>query len=240
MTRNRFAYSFVALASFATFSSIANAQTVSQVYGSALTRQTQTVFARGEAGWTTYDSEAAESTATAGTSTYTVGGYAGEDRLLGIMFSSTDHRIPFKLNDSEANNSFRDLRVQGRLGWIYPSFVASQTEMKVTRGDEVVTDFYGNYVGGGVGLYVPLWRKLVVHGDAMVMNATQVTDKNQREIKLGSRQEGEVAASVDLTDQLLDLVVGYRLKKFSVEVDGESYDESMSSPFAGLQFGFYF
>ena len=119
----------LALGAGACVATQASAQTVSQVYGDTLTRQTQTVFVRGDANFTTYQSEAADSNTTATTSTVTVGGFAGEKRTLGVYMSSNDQTIPFDLNKSSVKNAWRDLRMQARFGWFYPSVAVSMIEI---------------------------------------------------------------------------------------------------------------
>ena len=60
----KFIYSMIGFMSLIVWSTELQAGTVSQVYGTTLTKQTQTAFVRAEAGWTTYESQAAQSNAT--------------------------------------------------------------------------------------------------------------------------------------------------------------------------------
>jgi len=230
--------------------------TLSQVYGSNLTKQTQTLSVSAEAGWTTYSSEAAGSNATGPSMTYSIAGYAGESRVLGIEFTSTNVEMPFELNKSRVTTRQQDLKMVARWQWFYPHIVVSQSDNRVSldevssseadgirlkqRSEETVCDYFGNSIGGGLGVYAPITDSIVVHADASVMRGTSASDRNGKKVEEGMRQDVEIGTNVDLTDNMLDLVMGYKLRNFEVEVEGESFKESQSTPYAGLQLGVYF
>jgi hypothetical protein len=225
----------------------AQAGSVSQVYGSTLTKQTQTAFIRAESGWTTYNSETANSNATVPTTAAAIGVFAGESRRLGLMFRHADYSIPFALNNSEARTKYYDLKMQARFGFFYPSISVSQMELSVKSPiDESdttlqsVANMFGNAYGGGLGVYIPLTTQIVIHADFSRLKGTNVSDKDGKQVQITGRQDLEIAATADIIKNLLDLSVGYQQKRYDLEIDNVGYRETLSTPFAAMQLGLYF
>jgi hypothetical protein len=246
---------FISL-SFWFFAWSAQAVTLSQVYGTDLTKQTQTFFLRGEAGWTTYESQAAASNGTGSSASMTIGGFAGENRLLGVFMTAHDVTMPFELNRSNVRRSVRDLRMQARLAFVYPSIIVSQTDTKVSldavseseaaalslspREESVVCDVFGNSVGAGLGIHAAMTEKIVVHADVAMLQGSSASDRDGKRVQLGQRQDIQVGANVDVTKDMVDLVMGYRVQNFDFTVDDVKFEEKMTTPYAGLQLGVYF
>jgi len=66
------------------------------------------------------------------------------------------------------------------------------------------------------------------------------SDNTNKEVELGQRTEGEVGASIDIIDEYVDFVVGYKVRQFNLKIDGEDFQEKQSAPYAGVQVGAYF
>lgn len=219
---------------------MSQAQTVSQVYGDSLTKQTQTVFVRADANFTTYESKAAGSNTTATTTSYAIGGYAGEKRALGVFASSNQQDITFGLNNNRVQNTWRDLHMQARFGWIYPQVVVAMNEMAIDKDGARIADLYGSGIGGGAGIYVPVIEAMVVHADGYVVNSNRARNTTANTVDVGQRLEVDLGASVDVIKNYVDFLIGYKVRRFDVTVDGESFEEQQSAPYAGLQLGAYF
>lgn len=215
-------------------------QTLSQTYGDPLTKQTQTLFVRADANYTTYQSGAVNSNASATTTTFTAGAYAGESRRLGVFLTANDQRIPFELNNSEATNAWRDLYFQARFGWFYPSVILSQSEMTIDRGNETILDCYGNGAGGGLGFFMPVNTFIVVYGEGQSVVTQHVRDHADRKVEVGARNEGEAGASIDVIHGFVDFILGYKYRSYSVKLEDVAYNEVQTAPFAGMRLGVYF
>ena len=216
------------------------AQTRSQVYGSELDRQTMTAFLRADMGWNTYDSKTVESKETRSSTTFMAGAFAGERRNVGMVFSSNENNVPYSLNDSRVNAAFRDVKLKARFGWVYPTIAASLTEMRVERSGATLANLYSSGVGAGAGVELPLHDRIVVYGEGMMFRPSVVKDRTDNNVDLGQRNEFDVGASVDLTDKILDLMVGYRVRSYSLSLNGTEQDELTSGAYAGLRLGLYF
>lgn len=223
-----------------TLSSSAAAQTRSRVYGDQMTKQSQTFYIQGEIQAMTYDSEAAGSKDSNETNTVTVGAWTGEGRILGFELESTDADTKFSLNGNSVRSSFKDVRMKTRLGWIQPSIGASLTEIDVKTPDLRTVGIYSTGLNAGLMLAVPVTLELVVHAEVAMSRPMRTYDKLDQDTKLGDRSDADIGASYDLTETALDLLVGYRVRRYKMDTDAVTYNENMSGAYAGLRLGFYF
>lgn len=217
------------------------AQTRSQVWGGPLTQQAQTVYVTAESGPTTYESDAAGSKETQMSNTFTAGAWAGESRIVGAAIRSSEAEVPFELNDATMKTSFRDVRIMARLGWFIPFATVSLSEVDVTQGDTETVSVYGTGTGAGLAVGVPLHEKLVFQVEGSATQSNQVYDKLGQDTKLGRRDEGDAHLSFDLTDRMVDLLVGYRVRSYEIEAAEEQVlEEKSQGAYAGLRLGLYF
>jgi hypothetical protein len=237
-SRQNLGWLFILVASFA--ASGAFAQTRSQVYGSSLTKQTMTAYIQDDFAMNTYESEAAGSKEVHGSNTWSIGTYAGEGRDLGICFRSAENTVPFTLNNSYLRANFRDTMMQWRLGWVYPTIAGGLSELKSTSTDSGNFDLYGTSLGAGVGVNVPLFAKAVFYANGMVFETPKAWDKSGQSVTLGQRVEKDIGASIDLTEDIIDFVVGYRTRDYKIRVEQDSYQETTLGAYAGIRLGLYF
>jgi hypothetical protein len=216
------------------------AQTRSQVYGSSLTRQTMTAYVQDDVSMNTYDSEAAGSKEVAQSNTWCIGTYAGEGRDLGILFRSSDNIVPFALNQSYLRANFKDTVMQWRLGWVYPALAAGLTEIETSSTENGNFNLYGANIGAGVGVFIPLFAKSVFYVNSMVYQTPNAWDKSGKDVKLGQRLEQDIGASIDLTENVIDLMVGYRTRQYKVTSGEKTFNEITLGAYAGLRLGLYF
>ncbi len=228
------------IACVAITSANATAQTVSQVYGDALTKQTQTVFIRADMNYTTYQSKAAGSNTSATTSSYAIGGYVGEKRALGFFMTSDDQDVKFELSNGRITNSWNDIHMQARFGWFYPQVVVSMHEMTVDRDGTRVLDSYGNGIGGGLGLFLPVTNSMVVHADGYIVKNSKNRNNTANDVEIGDRVDVDIGASVDVIQHYIDFLIGYKVRTFKLIIDDQTYNEQQSAPYIGIQLGAYF
>jgi len=220
------------------------AQTRSQVYGSDLEKQAMTVFVEADMAQTTYDSKTAESKESQQTPTYKLGGWVGENRNVGLIASTTESSVPFVLNNSSMRTAMKDIKMRARFGWISPTVAATLTEVKVVKAESTVVDLYGTGYGAGAEVQFPLHDRVVVAAEGMAFTTPSSFARNAEpiapETSLGDRVEADVSASVDLTRRTLDLVVGYKVRNYSIIIDDETKKEKAQGAYVGLRLGLYF
>jgi hypothetical protein len=234
------AFSTMTLTGVLAVSGAASAQTRSQVYGDDLTKQSQTFYIRGDVQATTHDSEVAASKDTSETNYLTVGAWAGEGRIIGIEFTSADVDAKFQSEGFSSDNSFRDVRLMTRLGWLIPSVGASLTELDIKSGDTSEVSIYGTGINAGLKVAVPVTMALVVHAEGSLSQPTKSYDKLLQGSKLGSRSDADIGASYDLTERMVDVLFGYKIRSYEIETAERKYQEGMSGAYAGLRLGVYF
>jgi len=228
------------LLALGTLSAEAYGQTRSQVYGSPLDQQAQTVYVRGDAGMSTYESDAAGSKETKESTVMTLGGWAGEARTVGASITSSQSDVSYALNDSRTRTAFNDVRVAARIWWLTPSVGVSLSEVEVERDGAKTVNLYGTGLNAGMGIQIPAYRTIVLYGDAMVSKANRVFDKISDTTKLGDRMEGDAGVSFDVTDRMVDLLVGYRIRQYDIETPSVKHQEKAQGAYAGLRVGLYF
>jgi len=221
-------------------SDFAYGQTRTLVYGTELEKQTMTLFVQGDTSMMAWESEAAASKETKQTNTIGLGGWVGESRNVGIIMSSSDTTIPFSLNDSSLRVAQRDIKMKSRIGFIYPTVAATLTEVNVKKAGVTTTDLYATGYGAGIEGQVPLHRMVMVNAEVLGYRLPSSYDKTGQEVALGNRIEGDANLNFAVTDRAVDLLVGYKYKEWSLEVNDEVSNERAQGAYMGLRLGLYF
>lgn len=215
-------------------------QTRSQVYGDKLTKQAQTFYVRASTGMTSFESQTADSKETRNTMGYELGGWLGEHRVVGIRVASRQDTIPFELNSSRSEQNFTDVRVAGRLGFLTPSIGMSTSEVNIDTKDAPKVGVIATGLNAGLGAHLVIHDSIVANVDVMVVRSNRVYDKLSQDSRLGDRQEADGNIAFDLTDRMVDLIVGYNLRRFQINTPEKSYMEQAQGAYAGLRLGLYF
>lgn len=218
----------------------ANAQTRSQVVGDDGAKQAQTFYAHADFGMMNFDSEAAGSKDTRGSMAYEIGGWLGESRVAGIKIRSQQDKVPFELNQSESDSSFTDITLMTRLWWFVPSVGVSLSEVNVEEKDEKTVGLFATGVNMGIGFTGTLYPGVVLNGNVMTVRNNQVYDKLDQGSKLGDRQEADAHLAFDVTERLIDFLVGYHVRKYEIEKTDKTFAESSQGIYAGVRLGVYF
>ncbi len=219
---------------------MAEAQTRSQVTGDNLTKEAQTFFVRGDVGSSTFESKAAGSKDTHSAVATEIGGWLGESRVAGIRVRNQDDKVPFSLNQSESQSSFTDVRIVGRIWGFLPSAGISLSEVNVKKAETKTIGLFGTGWNAGLGWTGVLYPGINLNADYMVVQSPKVFDKLDQGDKLGARNEGDVHIAFDVTERIVDLLVGYKLRKYEIETPTEKYAESAQGVYAGVRLGVYF
>lgn len=217
-----------------------SAQTRSQVTGDSFAKQAQTLYIRADVGTSTFDSKAAASKDTHASTSYELGGWFGESRVVGLSVKNQIDVVPFSLNNSESATNFTDVRLKARIWGIIPSVGVSLSEVDIKRDDVKTVGLFGTGMNMGLGGTGTLYPGIVLNGDVMLVKSTHMFDKLALEHKLGDRQEADVHIAFDITDRLIDLIVGYRMRAFEIETPTEVFKEKAQGIYAGLRLGIYF
>ncbi len=127
----------------------------------------------------------------------------------------------------------------------------SNTESDNTRFPEPTSDFKGCGRGavltrsslaieGGASDIGTLYPGIVLNADVMVVKSTHMFDKLGGTTKMGDRQEADVHIAFDITDRILDLLVGYRVRNYDIITATETFKEKAQGVYAGIRLGVYF
>ena len=124
------------------------------------------------------------------------------------------------------------------------TIAATLTEVKISKADATVVDLYGTGYGAGAEVQFPLHERVVVAAEGMAFKTpssfARGAEPNAPATSLGDRLEADVSASVDLTMRTLDLVVGYKVRNYSVIQDQQTNEEKAQGAYVGLRLGLYF
>lgn len=221
-----------------------HAQTLSQVYGDSLTRQAQTLYITGTAGLIAFDSEAAGSKETRTTTDFELGGWMGEDRIVALRIQHSSNHVSFELNKAKLREALTDVRLQGRIWFLQPSLGISLSELDVSNEVEPVVGLFANGINAGLGLIINMYTGLVFSADALGVKSTRTFDKLGKGTELGDRQDLDTHFAFDLTDNVVDFLVGYKARRYTLKVDveesRETFKETSQGAYVGIRLGIYF
>ena len=215
-------------------------QTRSQVYGDKLTKQAQTFYVRATSGMSSFESQTADSKETKNTTANELGGWLGEQRVVGIRVGSRQDTIPFQLNGSRSKQNFTDVRVAARVWFLTPSVGVSTSEVNVDSNDGPKVGVIATGMSAGLGANLVIHDTIVANLDLMAVRSNRVYDKLDQNSKLGDRQEADASIAFDLTERAVDLLVGYNVRRFQLETSDKNYVEQVQGAYAGLRLGVYF
>jgi hypothetical protein len=95
-------------------------------------------------------------------------------------------------------------------------------------------------MNAGLVVNVSVYKGVVVNADMMTVRSTNVYDKLAQQSELGQRTEADSHLAFDLTDRVIDLIVGYRKQDYTITTETATYAESSQGAYAGLRLGVYF
>ena len=222
-----------------------------------------TFFFDSKFGLVTYKSEIVASNETSTSVAYGFGVYAGRDRDIGFFLNNESTTVAFELNGASLTSTWRDLIIRYRLGPTYLGLVVNDSTFVIARPDpestdaeppsENFVDLSGSGYGVNLGLQIPMGKRgshayldiisvssLTVK-EAIVKNSSDTIVNGTREAAtLASRTDMDLGGAIDLTKDMIDAIVGYKTRTYTMTVDGTSYTDTTSSTYLGLKFSWIF
>jgi hypothetical protein len=199
-----------------------------------------TAYFFGDYGLATYKSKLVDSNDTTGAVTYGIGTHAGQDKQLGVEYRVESQTTNFTLNKSKIASIWTSTIIRYRL-WVFElGPVIGRAKVTASREDAEILDVVGSGYGGYFGFLIPAGKNSVIYANAMSVASSEVVDKKERTIALGSRLDMEIGSRIGITKKALDFTMGYRRRSNSITEAGTSYAELMTSTFIGMHTGFDF
>lgn len=200
-----------------------------------------TLYVSADGGMSTYKSKLVASNDTSTATRYSMGLYAGLDKVIGFAIRTDSQSTNFELNDSTVTMSWQETFLKYRIGNLSTGAIISLATMTAeSTANSQSFDLTGSGYGAFIHYFYPFGRlgKLNLEVDSVTISSIQ--ESNQVDVTLGQRLDIDFGASFSLTKKdLLELVVGYRTRSFSVTTNS-SYAEQIATTYLGLSTVFLF
>jgi len=199
-----------------------------------------TVFIHTDAGLNTYKSELVESNDTAIASRFQLGVYAGEEKVVGFVVRMEMLNVDFELNDSTLTLVSQDTFARYRWHFLYLGIAISNVAVGATSQGEDLADVSASGYGVNMGAMYPFQRTSLLSLDVTLISPADVQNLlGDEPVSMGLRTEIDLNARFNLTQNLIKLLVGYRMRQFSVTTTN-TFAESDASTYFGLGFDMFF
>jgi hypothetical protein len=110
----------------------------------------------------------------------------------------------------------------------------------VTSAGEPAVGLFATGLNAGLGFIMNLHQGLVFNADMMRVQSLRTFDKLERNSTLGTREDADAHFAFDLTDRIVDFIVGYRMRRYPVTIEDSTFKESSQGAYVGLRLGYYF
>jgi hypothetical protein len=221
-----------------TIMTVLNAQT--EAKADEIIDSVDTVYMLADYGMGTYKSKLVDSNDTTGIVTYGLGTHAGQNKQLGVEYRVESQTTNFQLNKSKIATIWTSTIIKYRL-WVFElGPIIGRSKVTSSREETEILDVVGSGYGGYFGMLLPVGRNNIIYANAMNVANSEVVDKKERTIALGSRLDMEIGARIGITRKVLDFTLGYRRRSNSISESGTAYAELLTSTFLGIQAGFDF
>ena len=161
--------------------------------------------------------------------TYGLGGYAGQNRSFGFLYRHDESSTTFELNDSSGKIIWQDTVIRYRFAFVSLGIVFSHLGAKINREGTDIMDISGEGMGGVLAFAVPIGRVGTFHLEVLTVSLSSPRNHLDQELSLGSRFDTSLSASFDLTQELLDFIVGYKQRSWQVNADIAATEEYLST-----------
>lgn len=178
---------------------------------------------------------------TGGGLSYAIGGFAGTGREYGFRYKSDSSNVTFKLNDSSIVSAWEDTTLRYRWGAAYFGAVFSHLSMKAKKVGEDYINIAGGGVGGNAGVLLPVGKVGVVGFDYTTVTMGELVNglADSGTVKMGPRADIDVMGAFNVTPDLLDVLVGYQQRTYTVTVE-ETFKEEYYMTYVGIRLSLYF
>lgn len=200
-----------------------------------------TAFIKAGGGLSTYKSKMVDSNDTSTLIEYSIGAYAGLERDFGMIIRKDQATTPFSLNDSSILTTWQDYILKYRYGPVYLGAVLGSAEIDANKeGDAEYLKARGSGYGLNLGFMIPVGKYSMFNIDVLAVSNSTAVDLNKKEVGIGQRLDYDINASFDLTKSMLDFVVGYKYRTYSLTVEGEGFAELFTTTYIAFVTNFYF
>lgn len=230
-------------------------------------QQTPTFFVNASGGYSVYKSEMVQSNDTSTTTSYGLGIWAGSQRNVGMMIKKETSAFAFALNDSKLALDWLDTHIRYRFGPVYLGVVLATSTWLVSAppdadGDgtldantdpEDFLDVATSGYGLNAGTVIPIGKSSNAYIDVTYAASSTVREKPitpttganagtpvEKTITMGPRMELDLGGSIALTKNVIDGLVGFKYRTYSLTVDGTAYKEQLNTTYVGISAGWQF
>lgn len=170
---------------------------------------------------------------------YGFGGYAGDDSNIAFLVHFDQDVTTFALNSSKIDMNWQDTRIRYHLGFFYLGALFTRLDMKVNSAGTETIDASGSGMGGNTGVLFGVGKSGSMYVDVNSATLSEMKNALDQTVSIKQRLDVDIGASIDLTQKLLDMTFGYKIRNLTVSADS-SYKEILYTTYAGLRFSFFF
>ncbi len=196
-------------------------------------------------GMSTYKSKLVASSNTSSSNGYSLGLWGGDNKNINMTFAVDSNKTSFEYakvtTKSSISLGLQDVFFRYRLGPMYLGMVFSQSNFEAVKED--VDYLNGISLGSGFNLG---FKVEIRRGNTLYLDFTNVSSSETKETKqttstatMGPRTELNIGGKIKLSRSLIDLIIGYKSRNYSITVGDTTYEESLTSTVLGLGFNIF-
>lgn len=207
---------------------------------SALDQDANTLFVHASYGFSTYKSKSVESNDTGATTLIDAGAHIGENKKMFINLIQESATHAFELNSSSITTSWQDVMIGYRLGWVQFGVIVSSGSILVDNQGTETSQMTASGYGAGLNLLIPIGNSSVFYTKVSSVSASEVQDAVAEASSLGSRMDIDIGSKTNIARSAFELIYGYRMKTYTLTIDGTTGAESHTNTYIGMGFGIDF
>lgn len=197
-------------------------------------------------GMDTYKSKLVKSNDTSVSGGYTLSLWGGVEKTINMELRSDSGKTGFEHSETNTTSaveaSFFDTVIRVRWGFLYLGVLFTRHDFIINFQGEDYIDGVATGTGFNTGFSFPVGRSSRLFFDMTSSSTSLIRELNQAagSVEFGSRTDVLIGGAIGVTRSLLDVILGYRQRSFTISVGGESSTESVTSTILGLAFNGYF
>jgi hypothetical protein len=197
----------------------------------------QTAYLYADYGLATYKSELLKANDTNGVVQYGLGFNAGENDRVGMQLRSDTTTVTFAIPSSSLQTAWQDYIISARLSYFNLGFMLSSLKMTANDAGTDLFDLRGNGYGFYLNGVIPFDRRSFAYLTIMSTSISDIVEKDEKPVTVGPRLDVDLGSSFAVTRKVLDFVVGYRRRTYSVTAESASGNELMTATYFGFRLG---
>ena len=192
-----------------------------------------TAFGEFDFGMTTYKSELVQSNDTTNAIRYSLGAFVGEEKVISVAMTTETLATTFLLNDAISEMSSTNIILSYHMWNMSVGAIINSGSQTATTSSGTLFNLTSSGFGFQEGVRLPFGKGSEFVGKVSSVATSEVIEVSGATVTLGPSMEIDIGASFDVTRNLIDLIVGYRMNSYIVTTDAD-YAESISSTYFGL------